>query len=102
MKTNRMTLNPIGSDSMKKLIIEIPADVNDTTYQLEDGDFTAIQKLAETSSLYIEFGAPHSNPEYADMGVAECFAIDVTEFTCKIEDDDLVNKEILSEKTIDK
>lgn len=69
---------------MKKLIIEIPANTIEASAQLEDGDFAAIQKLAETSSLYVEFGKPHSNPELENIGIAECFAIDVSEFSVKI------------------
>ena len=79
---------------MKKLIIEIPEEFDTkieepyrTTLQLEEGDFDAIQKLADHASLYVEFGAPHSNPELADFGIAECFAIDVQNFSIRVEDD---------------
>lgn len=78
---------------MKKLIIEIPNEIKvleegeeSTALQLEDGDFEVITKLAEHCSLYIEFGAPHSNQQLADLGVAECFAIDVRQFNVRIEE----------------
>jgi len=90
---------------MRKLIIEIPADrivegKDGKIAQLEEGDFEAVLKLAESCSLYVEFGKPHSNPELADLGIAECFAIDVSEFTCKIEDDDepITMEKIIEEK----
>lgn len=79
---------------MKRLVIEIPADViikgeYDETIesaQLEEGDFKVIMKLAKHASLYIEFGAPHSNQELRDMGIAECFAIDIRQYNVRIEE----------------
>ena len=79
---------------MRKLIIEIPYDVDFTdeynevssTAQLEEGDVECIKKIWQNASLYVEFGAPHSNQEYADMGIAECFALDVTKFFVRIEE----------------
>ena len=66
---------------MKKLIIEIEQE-------LEDGDIEAFLKLAPESSLYWEIGKPHSNSDLGDMGIAECFAIDITQFTVRIVDDE--------------
>ena len=65
---------------MKKLIIEITDDV------LEDGDLAAINAMAHNSSLYLEFGRPHSNTDLNELAIAECFAIDIAQFSVRIEE----------------
>jgi len=68
---------------MKKLVIEINCDEC-----LEDGDIANILKHAPSSSLFLEFGKPHENPELAEEGIAQVFALDIAQYSVKIEDDE--------------
>lgn len=71
---------------MKKLIIEIPFETEDASLQLEEGDVDAIIAMSQDCSLFVEVGRPHSNTELADKGVAETFAIDVHNYSVRIEE----------------
>ena len=66
---------------MKKLIIEIPCEA-----QLEEQDIDNMLNFSPKCSLFVEIGKPHRLPDMYEAGIAEIFAIDITDFSVRIEE----------------